>query len=167
MTNLFKNPLLDVPVENRKGLCVDIIDTDWSFLKTVSNKHGNLSITVNILITKLINECRKRGITDVSQLDQFQQLVLSVGFIPDDSTVVERGELEQLRIDSAEYQRIRASASGLRNRTSPRTSRQTDGRNVKRGTPSKSDGDKTSTDNASSVQGGSGEIDKTKNGQGE
>ena len=139
MTNLFKNPLLDVPVDARKGLCVDIPEINWSFLKTISDKHGNLSITINILISKLINECRSRGITDISKLDQFEQLVLSVCF----------------------------SNRGLRNRSSTRTPRQTDGRNDKRGTSSKGDGDKTPANNTPSLQSGGGEVHKTKNGQGE
>ena len=159
------NPILGVPKEDRKVITVDVLEKDWTLLKGCDLAHGSLSATFNILLIALANECRKRGILDFSKTNEYRELVQSVGFIPRDSVVVTREELDTLREQSTDYQRILAGAGGrLRDSTPKRTARKSDGRNVGRRTKAKGDQDTTTT-NATGLQSGGGGGDKASEGQ--
>jgi hypothetical protein len=146
----YPNPVHDVPKEDRKVVTVDIVKADWTLLKGCDLTHGSLTATFNILVNKLANECRQRGIIDFSKSTEFRELVQSVGFIPGDSIVVNRDELATLR--------------GLRDSTPKRTPRKSDGRNVARRPSRKSDEDKA-TSNPAGLQSGSGSGDTSGEGQ--
>ena len=148
--NTYPNPVLGVPKEDRKVVTVDIIEKDWTLLKGCDLEHGSLTATFNILVNTLANECRKRGIIDFSKTPEFRELVQSVGFIPSDSVVITRAELDELR--------------GLRDRTPTRSTRKSTGRNERRGTKSKDHSSQT-TPNSTGLQSSGGTGDTPSKGQ--
>lgn len=159
------DPSDNVTADDRRTITLRVSHKDWLFVKGCDADHGSISTTFRTYLTKLVHECKQRGITDFSQTNEFRNLVNSTVFVPDDSIVITRAELEQLRIDSAEWQRLCASSGGgLRHSATPRSRRQSDGHTKPGRAKGKGRADKAAP-NPAGLQSGSGSGDTNAEGQ--
>lgn len=71
----FINPYRDVPEANLKRLTTNISKTDWEFIKRIHMVDGVWNTTLNTLLVKLINELKRRNITDYASCDEFTHFV--------------------------------------------------------------------------------------------
>src|SRR6267378_2766002 len=101
----FTNPTLLIPPDDRRTVYVRIPTSDFNLLRIVRADAGTITTTVNILTKKLCDECRKRGIIDLTRADEFERLVQSVTFSDDSYISVSREEYDELK---------RLAAGGLR-----------------------------------------------------
>ena len=117
----FINPYINVAPENIKRTNTEIDVNDWNLLRSVRVKQGTFTTANNLLIWKLCNECRKRGLTDMSRHQEFEQFVAGLHLVPND-----------------EYQ---ALSRGVLNSPTDGTSRDDNGQSVAPATQGKGGGD--------------------------
>ena len=158
MTTQTNPPPDNATPDERRTITLRVSHVDWLFVKGCDADHGSISNTFRTYLTKLVHECKQRGITDFSRTDEFRSLVHNTAFVPDDSVVVTRAELESLRTELE-------SLRGLRDSTATRSNRPANGRNESRRTPRKGHSHKTAK-NSAGVQVGGGSGDTNVEGQG-
>ena len=98
----FENPYLSCA---DKRLTTDVSKEDYYLIKSMRPGASTITGTLGTLWHKLCNELRKRNICDVSKIDEFEHFVanseLSLsGDVKPDTVSIDRGEYEQLRLDS-------------------------------------------------------------------
>lgn len=60
---------------------IDIDRDDLNFIKGIRLSGGTLSTTVGILYKKLVNELKRRNITDITKRKEFEQFLVEFEFI--------------------------------------------------------------------------------------
>lgn len=60
-TILFENPYADVPKTHRTRTTIDLATADKSFMDSLHGRSGTMQTTINILVSKAINELKRIG----------------------------------------------------------------------------------------------------------
>lgn len=84
----FTNPYKDarrLEADDPRRLVSDIARADFDYVKCLRTTQGTITTTVNILFQKLVNELKRRGITDISDKRRFEDFVVRCRLIlPED-----------------------------------------------------------------------------------
>lgn len=92
-----QNPYRDLTESETKRHSIDIDLKDINLVQTIRPGGGTLNAVTGTMWKKLTDELRKRGISSWEQQEQLERIVNGICFI-------DARELEQLRIDSANWQ---------------------------------------------------------------
>lgn len=82
------------------SLTVKLSANEVNFIKGMRLRQGTLTVVTAHLFHKLVNELQRKGIRDFTNVDEFEQLVLT-------SKLVDAAEYDQLLCDSTELNAIR------------------------------------------------------------
>lgn len=67
-----------------QAITIDIGTNDYNFVKLIRPTQGTISATVCTLWQKLVETCKARGITDITDADEFVKLVNTCVLVPKD-----------------------------------------------------------------------------------
>lgn len=91
-----------------KAVSADVGHSDYYLIKAIRPEQGTIAAVVATIWKKLCYELRKRNIGDFTDKERFEDFVTNChivdGECPPGYTLVENGELEDLRSDSANWQ---------------------------------------------------------------
>lgn len=74
---MYSNPYSNLPVEELTKLQSMVAKEDYDLLKSIRLRNGTVTTTVNILLSKLIKEMKRRGMKDVSSHALFEYFVVN------------------------------------------------------------------------------------------
>ncbi len=80
----FVNPYLNVPEEQLVRMQTSIDGADYRYPQALRLSKGTINTTVNILFKKLVTECRRRGMVDFTNCDEFETFVANCAIVAED-----------------------------------------------------------------------------------
>lgn len=99
----FQNPYENVPDEGVSRINSDVPTDEYKMVQRILTERGTIQTTVNLLWNKLINELKRRGITDYTHAEEFRNFVTNSNLVLE--TPSGRGGSPSVRLDTKANER--------------------------------------------------------------